>query len=120
MNSDNYDTHEESFEPYAAAMARHDSQLAAAVAASNPPSEAFEELREEQRQLLAKEEEAYYAREVNDYVPETKSLAETSGEKYRRISKDKDTRIVKAAKSAAKKSVKQKKIKRLPFFFSKK
>jgi transposase-like protein len=62
---------------------------------------------------------AHYAREAKEATA-AKVKAETSLEMFRHISQARDAKTVKAATSAAKKSVKQKKTKRLPSYFASK
>jgi hypothetical protein len=109
MNEDNEVTwcgglHEEDSESVYAASARTEAKLAAVLESCRPRNYSFADL-EEQHHAKWLEEEAYYAREAKADA-EARVVAETSREIFRRMSQAKHTKTVKAAKSAAKKSVK--------------
>jgi hypothetical protein len=114
MNKENKDNllHEEDFDSFDVACARSDAKLMAALDSCCPRFQTGEELQEQQA--------AHYAREAKEVTTAAKVKAETSFEMYRRISQARDVKSVKAATSAAKKSVKQKKTKRLPSYYAKK
>jgi hypothetical protein len=116
MNKENKDNplHEEDFDSFDSACARSDAKLIAVMDGCCPRFQTGEEFQEEQV--------AHYAREAKEVKAATtaKVKAETSLEMFRRISQARDAKLVKAATSAAKKSVKQKKTKRLPSYYAKK
>jgi hypothetical protein len=117
MNSENpeyHPIHEEDFDSFDVACARSDAKLMAAMDGCCPRFQTCEDFQ--------KEQVAHYAREAKEAKEATaaKVKAESSLEIFRRISHARDAKRVKAATSAAKKSVKQKKTKRLPSYFTSK
>jgi hypothetical protein len=117
MNKENQDydpMHEEDFDSFNVACARSDAKLMAAMDGCRPRFPTCEDFQMEQV--------AHYAREAREAKEATaaKVKAESSLEMFRRISQARDLKTVKAATSAAKKSVKQKKTKPLPRFFASK
>jgi hypothetical protein len=113
MNKENEDNplQEEDFDSFHVACARSDAQLMAVMDSCCPRFQTFQE-----------EEAVHSAREAKEVKAATaaKVKAETSLEMFHRISQARDAKSVKAATSAAKKSVKQKKTKRLPRYYAKK
>jgi hypothetical protein len=101
--------HEEDLESFDAACARSDAKLMAAMVSCCP------------RFQTGEEQAAHYAREAKEVKAATarKVKTETPLEMFRRISEARDAKTVKAAASAAKKSVKQKKTKRLSTYYLK-
>jgi hypothetical protein len=113
-NKDNPWLHEEDFDSFDMACARSDAKLMAAMDSCRPRFQTGEEFQEEQA--------VHYAGEAKEVKAATaaKVKAETSLEMFRRISQARESKSVKAATSAAKKSVKQKKTKRLTSYYAKK
>jgi hypothetical protein len=116
MSNENQDyypmQHMEDFDSFDVACACSDAKLMAVMDGCRPRFQTFEDFQ--------KEQVAHYAREAKEAKEATASKvkAETSLEMFHRISQARDAKTVKAATSAAKKSVKQKKTKRLPTYFS--
>jgi DhnA family fructose-bisphosphate aldolase class Ia len=113
-NQDYFPMHKEDFDSFDGACARSDAKLMAVMDSCRPRFQTSEDFQ--------KEQVAHYAREAMEATEATaaKVKAETSSEIFRRISQACDAKMVKAATSAAKKSVKQKKTKRLTSYYAKK
>jgi hypothetical protein len=110
-NQDYFPLHKEDFDSFYGACARSDAKLMAAMDGCCPPFQTFEDFQ--------KEQVAHYEREAKEATA-AKVKSETSLEMFRRISQARDAKKVKAATSAAKKLVKQKKTKQLPSYFASK
>ena len=108
MNKENQ---EDDFDSFDVACARSAAKLNAAMDGCRPHFQTCEDFQKEQA--------AHYTREAKEAKEATaaKVKSETSLEMFRRISQARDAKTVKAATSAAKKLVKQKKTKRLTSYF---
>jgi 16S rRNA G527 N7-methylase RsmG len=105
MNKENQ---EDDFDSFDVACARSAAKLNAAMDGCRPHFQTCEDFQKEQA--------AHYTREAKEATA-AKVKSETSLEMFRRISQARDAKTVKAATSAAKKLVKQKKTKRLTSYF---